>query len=255
MFTRMDTRRGWATCPISIADQCHRTLLCVGSHGFTLRRRTPTCKLPPAMLDRNLTMKYCNACGNPIALRCVHPNERQRNVCTACGLIHYENPKVLVACFAYWNETLLMCRRAQEPAYGQWFPPSGFVEKGETLEQAAVRETFEETGVVIDPSSLELHTVASLPDISEIYISYRTRLAGPVHPRPGIESLEVAMMSAGNVSEGMLAFRNEIGHDYLSEFFHELHCGQFSIYKIQISQGDDVRCNLRAYKLNDPASE
>ena len=50
-----------------------------------------------------------------------------------------------------------MVRRAQPPAVGQWAIPTGYLEFGESLEHAAARETWEETGVVVAAEKLELY--------------------------------------------------------------------------------------------------
>ena len=69
---------------------------------------------------------------------------RQREVCTSCRSIAYDNPQTLVACLVHTEGKLLVARRAIEPAKGRWFLPAGFVEGRETLEEAAVRELEEE---------------------------------------------------------------------------------------------------------------
>jgi len=61
-----------------------------------------------------------------------------------------------------------MCRRSQEPAIGQWVLPSGFLECGETLEQGAARETFEETGVSLDPNQLDLASIINITAIDQV---------------------------------------------------------------------------------------
>ena len=69
-----------------------------------------------------------------------------------------------------------MCCRAHPPAQGQWAPPSGYLESGESLEDAAARETFEETGVHVDPAKLELYAVINMTAIDQIAISFRVEL-------------------------------------------------------------------------------
>jgi ADP-ribose pyrophosphatase YjhB (NUDIX family) len=68
--------------------------------------------------------------------------------CNKCGHRIFNNPIAAVAVFVLdAQDRVLLIRRAKEPAAGKWAPPGGFVDAGETLEQAAVREVFEETGV------------------------------------------------------------------------------------------------------------
>jgi len=111
-------------------------------------------------------LNYCTVCAAPVALRIPDDDNRPRHVCTACGEIHYVNPKVVVGCLPVIGDKVLLCRRAIEPRYGKWTLPAGFLECGETLEAGALRETHEEIG--IPPASLEVlgplddvHTMAS----------------------------------------------------------------------------------------------
>ena len=69
-----------------------------------------------------------------------------------------------------------MCRRAEEPAVGQWAVPTGYLEMGETLEEGAARETREETGVVVDPARLELCSVINMTSIRQVGIIFRIEL-------------------------------------------------------------------------------
>jgi ADP-ribose pyrophosphatase YjhB (NUDIX family) len=67
-----------------------------------------------------------------------------RAVCTACGTIHYQNPRIVVGCVPEWQGRILLCQRAIAPRRGYWTTPAGFLENGETLQAAAARESLEE---------------------------------------------------------------------------------------------------------------
>src|ERR1700730_15305246 len=110
-------------------------------------------------------VKYCTECGEGLEIRWHAEDQRDRLVCRSCNAIRYENPRILVATMLTYQDKLLLCRRAEKPSLGKWNPPSGFMERGETLEQAAARETFEEVGVKVSPSELDLYTVTSLDKI------------------------------------------------------------------------------------------
>ena len=68
----------------------------------------------------------------------------RRDICDACGIVHYQNPKLVVGTLPEWEGRVLLCRRAIEPRYGYWTLPAGFMENDETAAQAAMRETIEE---------------------------------------------------------------------------------------------------------------
>src|SRR3546814_13301114 len=89
-------------------------------------------------------MKFCSQCGNPVTQRIPEGDSRLRFVCDTCHTIHYQNPNIVAGCVPTWGSKVLLCRRAIEPRRGYWTLPAGFMENGETVEQAAVRETAEE---------------------------------------------------------------------------------------------------------------
>jgi ADP-ribose pyrophosphatase YjhB (NUDIX family) len=90
-------------------------------------------------------IKYCGHCGAPLATR--ERDGRLRAVCPECDWTLYEDPKVAVAVIVCEEGRLLLNRRAIEPGLGSWSFPSGYVNRGEELEEAAAREVKEETGL------------------------------------------------------------------------------------------------------------
>jgi ADP-ribose pyrophosphatase YjhB (NUDIX family) len=104
------------------------------------------------------------------------------------------------------SNKLLMCRRANEPARGAWIVPSGFLESGETLQEAAARETFEETGVVLDPQGMHLHSIINLVEIGQVVVVFRSESPADPVLEPGDECLEVAFLSEMEIVEINLAW-------------------------------------------------
>jgi ADP-ribose pyrophosphatase YjhB (NUDIX family) len=94
-------------------------------------------------------LKYCPYCAGLFESR--HIEGRVRLVCSSCGEIHYRNPlPAATALVVNAAGQLLLGKRAVEPARGQWCLPGGFVEINESMEQAALRELQEETGLIAD---------------------------------------------------------------------------------------------------------
>ena len=89
-------------------------------------------------------MNFCSACGAPVVLRVPAGDSLPRHVCDACGSIHYRNPRLVVGALPEWEDRILLCRRAIEPRHGKWTLPAGFMENGESVADAALRETLEE---------------------------------------------------------------------------------------------------------------
>jgi ADP-ribose pyrophosphatase YjhB (NUDIX family) len=119
-------------------------------------------------------MKFCSQCSAPVALRIPKGDALPRYVCTACGVIHYQNPKMVVGCIPEWEDKVLLCRRAIEPKRGFWTLPAGFMENGETTFNGAMRETLEEANARVEIDSL--YALYNIPHISQVYLLFRARL-------------------------------------------------------------------------------
>ena len=151
-------------------------------------------------------------------------DDHTRDVCNACGHVHYFNPKIVVGALPIWGDKVLLCKRAIEPRYGKWTLPAGFMEENETLEDGAVRETLEEAGACIKIDGL--YTVISLPDISQVYMLYRAQLAG-LDFRAGTESLDVALFDESQIPWDELAFRTI--STTLRHYFSDRQAGIFPV--------------------------
>jgi ADP-ribose pyrophosphatase YjhB (NUDIX family)/GNAT superfamily N-acetyltransferase len=90
---------------------------------------------------------YCPRCGATMERRVV--DEREREVCPACGFVFYRNPVPAVGVVVALEEKIVLVRRRYEPRAGYWALPAGFMELGESTEEAAIRECHEETGLLV----------------------------------------------------------------------------------------------------------
>jgi ADP-ribose pyrophosphatase YjhB (NUDIX family) len=198
-------------------------------------------------------MKFCGECGARFAHQQHAPDEQRRHTCTACGTTHYENPRVIVSCIVCWNNRILMCRRSQEPARGQWTVPSGYLECGETLQQCAVRETVEETGVIVDASRLELYSVTSMTAIQQVAIAFRVSVSvsADPHPHPGPECLDAAFKSEADLATMEFAWRRAMG-DSLERLFGEMRSGDFTIKVATLGSDQGTGFKSRRYRV-EPA--
>ena len=119
---------------------------------------------------------------------------RERMVCADCGHIAYENPKVVVGAVVVTGASVLLCRRAIEPRQGFWTLPAGFLELGETLQEGAARETWEEAQARIEIDGIL--GIFSISRIGQVHVMFRARFAAsPPRFAAGVESLEVGLFA------------------------------------------------------------
>lgn len=148
-------------------------------------------------------MNFCSNCGHSI-VRCTPPDDdRPRYLCKSCGMIHYENPKVVVGCIPEKEKRILLCRRAIEPRAGKWTLPAGYLENGETVAQGAERETFEEAGANI--KIFAPYALFNICHVNQIYLIFRGRLVDN-HIEAGSESTEVRLFSEADIPWDQIAF-------------------------------------------------
>ena len=150
-------------------------------------------------------MHFCSHCGQPVTLTVPEGDNRPRHVCTACGRIHYQNPRIVAGCVPEHEGRILLCRRAIEPRRGYWTLPAGFMENGETTQEAARRESVEEALAEVEIGSLL--AVVHVLHADQVHVMFRARL-----PRPefgvGAESLEVRLCGEAEIPWQDIAFRS-----------------------------------------------
>jgi ADP-ribose pyrophosphatase YjhB (NUDIX family) len=150
------------------------------------------------------TINYCSACGAPVSVRVPCGDHLPRHVCDACGAIHYRNPRLIVGALPVWEDSVLLCRRAIEPRHGMWTLPAGFMENGETIAEAALRETLEEANARIELS--QMFTLISVPYINQVHVVFRAQLLD-LDFAAGDETLEVGLFREDEIPWDEIAFR------------------------------------------------
>jgi 8-oxo-dGTP diphosphatase len=149
---------------------------------------------------------FCPLCGGDLELRTVKPTEPDRLVCGRCGFIFYQDPKVAVGTIIRNSDDhIVLVRRAIEPGYGKWVFPGGFVDRGEPVITAAIREAREEAG--LDIRIDYLLNVYSYPGTAPVIIVYlATMMAGELAVDD--ESLEAKFFPPDQIPWDELAFRS-----------------------------------------------
>ncbi len=142
-------------------------------------------------------------------------DNRERLVCGRCEFIHYQNPKIVAGAVCTWEDRILLARRAIEPRKGAWTLPAGYMELGETTEQAAQREAREEACASIEID--RLLAMYSVARIGQVQIMYRARLLSP-DVAAGPESEDVALVTWDQIPWEELAFPTVV---WALAHFHE----------------------------------
>jgi len=147
---------------------------------------------------------FCQECGTPLEAR--HQEDRERPTCPNCGFIHYLDPKVAVAVVLGDDTGVLLGRRRIEPGAGLWSFPAGYVNRGEVLEEAAVREVLEELGLAVHLTGLV--GVYSEPGEAVVLIVYAGEIDAGEPTPDGQEVSDVRRFSLDALPEG-LAFPHD----------------------------------------------
>lgn len=130
-------------------------------------------------------------------------DDRERLTCPDCGHIAYENPKIVVGSVVAEGDEVLLCRRAIEPRSGFWTIPAGYMEMGETVEEGARREAWEEARVRIALDGVL--AVYSIARIGQVQVIFRARFEEPGF-EAGPESLEVRRFAWDDIPWEEIAF-------------------------------------------------
>lgn len=151
------------------------------------------------------SLNYCTRCSSPLTFGPLATEERERLACSSCGWICYVNPRLVVSTLPVTDDgRLILLRRGIEPGYGAWAQPGGFLEIDETAEEGAVRETLEETGLHVEPTSIV--GIYTRPQAAVVVVAWEARIVGgQAHPTP--ESLEVRSFSPDEIPWPHIAFQ------------------------------------------------
>jgi ADP-ribose pyrophosphatase YjhB (NUDIX family) len=147
--------------------------------------------------------RFCPRCGGGLERRVIKTSEPKRLVCQACSFIFYQDPKVVAGTVFTLDGGIVLLKRGVEPALGKWVFPGGYVDRGESVREAAIRETKEESQLDVRLSSLL--NVYSYPHSPNVIVVYTAEVIGGVLEAAD-ESVEARIFSPGEVPWNELAF-------------------------------------------------
>jgi ADP-ribose pyrophosphatase YjhB (NUDIX family) len=169
--------------------------------------------------DELNAFRFCPRCSGPFERRLLKANEPERLVCTRCAFVFYLDPKIAVGTIIGVDDRLVLVKRAIDPGYGKWVFPGGYVDRGETLVAAAIREAREECGLDIRLDGLvNIYSYTGRAPIIVVYAATATggTLCGDD------ECLETREFVSSSIPWNELAFRSthEGLRDYLAGLLH-----------------------------------
>ena len=160
---------------------------------------------------------FCPRCGGPLTSRKLKPTEPERLVCTVCGFVFFLDPKVAAGTLFTIEGKIPLLQRSIEPSYGKWVFPGGFVDRGEAIRDAAVRETREEAHLEVRlVSLLNVYSYSGSPVVLVVYAA--EVIGGKLEA--GDECLDVGLFAPEDIPWWELAFpstREAVG-EYVERF-------------------------------------
>ena len=176
-------------------------------------------------------MNFCSNCSAKVELTKIDGDSIARYYCEVCDIVHYTNPKLIVGVLPYFEDKVLLCRRAIEPRKGLWNIPAGFLENHELAEEGGKREVWEEAEAEVNiDGTLAIY---SIPQANQVYIHFYGKLKEG-HYGCGIESLECKLFKENEIPWNEIAFTSSTFA--LKRYFEdrkkgkiETHIGAFNV--------------------------
>jgi len=153
--------------------------------------------------DQTLEFRFCPKCSSRLVWKRLKDHEPERMVCKKCEFVLFQDPKLAAGTLFQVGDELVLLRRAIDPGYGKWVFPGGFVDRGETVVDAAIRETREEANVDVGIRGLiDVYSYSGSPVVVVVYAA--DILGGEL--KAADETLEVKRFDADNIPWDELAF-------------------------------------------------
>jgi ADP-ribose pyrophosphatase YjhB (NUDIX family) len=168
----------------------------------------------------HIEYRFCPRCGGDLEKRVVKPTEPKRLVCLNCSFIFYQDPKVVAGTIFTLDGKIVLLKRGVEPAMGKWVFPGGYVDRGESVQEAAIRETREESQM--DVKLGPILNVYSYPRSPNVIVVYAAQAVGG-ELAAGDESVEAQVFAPTKVPWEDLAFDStkDALKDYISRYMNK----------------------------------
>lgn len=153
-------------------------------------------------------VRFCSRCGARLTFGPLEGEERERLACPDCGFVFYVNPRLVVTTLPITERgEVMLIRRGIPPGYDHWAQPGGFLEIDETVREAAIRETLEETGLQVEPGAL-VGLYSRVP-AAVVVVAFEARIVGGA-PLVTPESLETRPFAPDRIPWPEIAFETSV---------------------------------------------
>lgn len=161
--------------------------------------------------------RYCPRCGDTLRTRRLKLDGPDLQACPSCPFVHYHDPKIAAGTLFTLDDGIVLVQRAIPPAYGKWVFPGGFVDRGERVEAAAVRETREEVNLEVEID--RLLNVYSYEDSAVVIVAYAAHVVGGELAAKD-EALDVRTFHQADIPWDDLAFHStrDAIREYVSSY-------------------------------------
>ena len=151
----------------------------------------------------HIEYRFCPRCGGDLEKRLLKPKEPKRLVCLNCSFIFYQDPKVVAGTIFTLGGGIVLLKRGVEPALGKWVFPGGYVDRGESVQEAAIRETKEESQIDVELGPLlNVYSYSRSPNVIVVY----TAAVAGGELAAGDESVEARVFVPAEIPWDDLAF-------------------------------------------------
>jgi ADP-ribose pyrophosphatase YjhB (NUDIX family) len=158
--------------------------------------------------------QFCPVCGGRLTASNLKDNEPSRSICSACDFVFYLDPKVVACSVVEMEDKIVLLKRGIEPQKGKWVMPGGYVDRGEAVNAAAIRETEEECGLKSRIRKL-LGVYSYSGDVPVVIVYVTGYLSGDLIA--GDETLEAKLFLEAEIPWEKLAFRSTM--DALKDYY------------------------------------
>jgi ADP-ribose pyrophosphatase YjhB (NUDIX family) len=162
--------------------------------------------------------RFCPRCSGRLAPSILKEGEEPRPACPGCGFAVYLNPRVAACTITTMDGGIVLARRGIHPEHGKWILPGGLVDRGETVAQAAIRETREEINVRVGLTGIvDLYSFPGQETVVAVYAA--DVLSG--EPTAGDETIEVKVFAPEAIPWDDLGFDTTRAalRDYVRRFY------------------------------------